>query len=775
MPSQGPFGSMGRKTRLDNIPQVEAPKGVRDMLSDMKGESGSVQRCGTQPERQSLIKRVPVPQYSMDDFEPIIDLRDLPAPQELPVEIEAAAEARAAAFAQLVGTRPSVASVKSTDSTESRRVRAPVPPPRTNSPRSKQSTPASKAGSDMPVTPPPEAMDVFTSGTYAGPSPLIAREVSDEPMTMSAEGHPTDGMGMELKSVRRFSVTSQVIVIGPDNPSIDCTTGRELRPPVLNVVTRRSVTGEAGGNSSNHKISYFSEDETTTDDEDIRSSAGASLGLRQTSFDTRPAVPPLTTPTPMVGGSPLTFGVAAPHPAEPHQASPIPHAFTPESPTDRDSFGHGFIPPRSVLSRQDSSDDFHSAYGHGSVFGSEAGHGSLYHQPMSRQAIYGGSRSDLGHRPIPHAPYGASSSDIGHGYSVQAARMFIASASRSDLGHGGLAHHPFIAAQGRSDLPRRQLGGAAIATSRSPMASRSDLGHSRSPMASRSDLGYAISAMASRSDLGHGVRTHPRFESSHGLRQASKSDHGHGVPLGAKRSVPDVRLSAKTSFPDLQSTASTRTLSRQTLTSNSDLNSTLNSTWSGRSSSHSHRGPSRQASLADVALSRGLSRRHARKMSYDEFGRQIASSQGHGSVSGHGHDSDDFHSALDHASSIGHGSNWLHEDPRATPGPRTPRTPRSDPRLAGSSPAREAPLGDGLSNFDGGSGGKARLRSLTRKMSKPKQPPTSYDAYHEKQVQLLTRRKSCKPTLHSEASIAAEINEVSDKEDARLMEACFMA
>lgn len=789
MPAHGPFGSMGRKTRLDNVPHVEAPQSVRGMLSDMKDDTGSIQRRKTTT-RQSLIKRVPVPQYSPDDFEPIINPRDLPAPPEPPVEIAAAAEARADAFARLVGMRPAAPSVKSVDSTDSRRFRAPVPPPRTNSLRSKQSTPASKAGSDLPVTPPPEAMDAFTPSHT-----MIAREVSDEPMPM-AEGHPTDGMGIELKSVQRFSVTSQVIVIGPDNPS---DFGREaLHPPVLNIVTGRSVPPAASARSAHSKISHFSEDESTSDDEAALVPVAAAPE-RQTSLGEHA---PLVIPTPMVGGSPLTFGSTTPRPA----GSPQPQRFRAGSPTDNESFGHGFVPPRSVLSRQDSSDDFHSAYGHGSVFGSDAGHGSVYHQPTGRQAMYGGSRSDLGHGAISHLPYvasrsdlghgamshlpyAASRSDVGHGYSPQAAHMF--GASRSDIGHGAgqLTHHPFITAS-RPEFPRRRMSRSdVIAQSRSPiMASRSDLGHGRSPMISRSDLGHAISPMGSRSDLSHGVRgptrsesghaMPPRSASSHGLRQASRSDHGHGAPLRGKRSVPDLRL-AKTSFPDLRA-ASMATISRQT--SHSDVHSTL-------SSSHSHHSPympQRQISLGDLALSHGSSKRLGnRKMSYDEFGMARLpappSSHGHGSASGHGHDSDDFYSALDHGStygsSHGHGSNWLHEDPRATPTQRTPRPTRSgsDPRLAGSSPAREAPLGDGLSVDGHGSGGRARLRSLTRKMSKPKQPPTSYDAYAEKQVQLLTRRKSCKPTLHSEASIAAEIHGVADKEDARLMEACFMA
>jgi hypothetical protein len=289
------------------------------------------------------------------------------------------------------------------------------------------------------------------------------------------------------------------------------------------------------------------------------------------------------------------------------------------------------------------------------------------------------------------------------------------------------------------------------------MASQSDLGHAISPVVSRSDIGHGVHP-GSRSEIGHGSMSEmghgSRAASSQGYRQASRSENGHGRPLGPKRSVPDLRM-AKTSFPDLRQAAS---VSRQASRSGSIA---------------SQRVPSRQASFGDIALSRGPStasrRLGGRKVSYDDFARVAGSANGHGSVSGHGHDSDDFHSALDH-SSMGH-SSWLHEDPRATPTPRTPRTPRT---FAGSSPAREAPVGDGLSLERSGS--RTRLRSLTRKMSKKtKQPPTSYDAYAEKQVQLLTRRKSCKPTMHSDASLAAEINSMTDKEDARVMEAVFMA
>ncbi|GMK54380.1 hypothetical protein CspeluHIS016_0109660 [Cutaneotrichosporon spelunceum] len=751
MPAKGPFGSMGRKTRLDNVPQVETPKAVRGMLAEMKDGSDSLQHRGTNPhKRQSLIRRVPVPTYSMDEFEPIINPSDLPAPPEPPVELEAAAESRADAFARLVGSHVGASSIKSTDSSSSRLVRAPVPPHRSTSPRSKHSTPCSKSVSDVPVTPPPEAMDVFNASRI--PIPIMATEVSEEPEPIGYDRSATRA-SIEIKSVSRFSVSSQVVVIDKDAD------GGEHH-----IVSHNSVVALATSpQTAQAKTSHLPKSEIEK----------GHYGPGRQGNRERPPVAPLNIPVPTVGGSPLILNAQQPKPAQ-TQPPITPQPFLSESPTDLETFGHGFILPP-TLSRENSNNDFHSAYGHGSVFGSDADHGrvpsvrqAIYSGSRSdRQAIYGGSRSDLGHT-MAWGPYGASRSDLGHGYSVQTARMYSASASRSDLGHVSyLTQHPFIAS---ANVSRRELSGLRAEFGRSPKTSRSDLGAGRSPMVSQSDLGHTSSPMASRSDLGHGglrseIGLSYGWASSRDLRQQSRSENGHGRPLMGKRSVPDLRMT-KTPFPDLGQSGS---VSRHPL---------RNASQQARSSSvASHRMPSRQASSGGPSLSRGPSSASRRiggsKTSYDDFGRFTASSHGHGSVSGHGHDSDDFYSALDH-SSMGHGSSWLHEDPRATPTPRTPRTPRTFT----AEPVREGSVGDGHSMQSNGS--RSTLRSLTHKLSKKskppsKQPPTSYDAYAEKQVQLLTRRKSCKPKMHSDASLAAEISEVTDKEDARVMEAVFMA
>lgn len=107
-----------------------------------------------------------------------------------------------------------------------------------------------------------------------------------------------------------------------------------------------------------------------------------------------------------------------------------------------------------------------------------------------------------------------------------------------------------------------------------------------------------------------------------------------------------------------------------------------------------------------------------------------------------------------------------------------------DPRFAGSMAAHEAPVGDGLGSEGHGrtSFSSGRLRSVVanhtigRRISqKAKEPPTSHDAYMQKQAEMLARRQSCKPMIHSRASIAAELTEVRDKECSDVMETFFMS
>jgi hypothetical protein len=163
-------------------------------------------------------------------------------------------------------------------------------------------------------------------------------------------------------------------------------------------------------------------------------------------------------------------------------------------------------------------------------------------------------------------------------------------------------------------------------------------------------------------------------------------------------------------------------------------------------------------------------------------------------------------SGFDH-SSVGHngsppstaeyGYNTFDRGSTANGSVRSPRSPYSaysgyagstsghssrDARFAGSRSAYVAPVGDGLSS-DGHARGTSRLRaattrtgSISRRLSqKPKEPPTSHDAYLQKQAQMLNRRTSCKPVIHSRASIAAELTEVRDKDASHVMETFFMS
>jgi len=66
------------------------------------------------------------------------------------------------------------------------------------------------------------------------------------------------------------------------------------------------------------------------------------------------------------------------------------------------------------------------------------------------------------------------------------------------------------------------------------------------------------------------------------------------------------------------------------------------------------------------------------------------------------------------------------------------------------------------------------LAPLNRKAtSKP--PPSSYDAYETHQRRIAAHRVSCAPTIHSTASVAAEMREVKDKEQVDVMETFFLS
>lgn len=131
-----------------------------------------------------------------------------------------------------------------------------------------------------------------------------------------------------------------------------------------------------------------------------------------------------------------------------------------------------------------------------------------------------------------------------------------------------------------------------------------------------------------------------------------------------------------------------------------------------------------------------------------------------------------------YGSSTGH-SIW-DSQPTSPVTPLSASSPR-DVRFAGSSPPRVAAVGDGISSDSHSRAARFRAagQSLGRKLSTrpaaPKQPPTSHDACVEKQRQLANRRQSCRPTLHSNASIAAEMREVRNKDDVHTMETFFMS
>lgn len=55
-----------------------------------------------------------------------------------------------------------------------------------------------------------------------------------------------------------------------------------------------------------------------------------------------------------------------------------------------------------------------------------------------------------------------------------------------------------------------------------------------------------------------------------------------------------------------------------------------------------------------------------------------------------------------------------------------------------------------------------------------KEPPTSYDAYVAHQTRIANNRISCQPTIHTTATLDAELREIKDKDQAHLVETFFM-
>jgi hypothetical protein len=87
-------------------------------------------------------------------------------------------------------------------------------------------------------------------------------------------------------------------------------------------------------------------------------------------------------------------------------------------------------------------------------------------------------------------------------------------------------------------------------------------------------------------------------------------------------------------------------------------------------------------------------------------------------------------------------------------------------------------MGNGLAERHRSVGHADRIKASTlgRRLShRPVEPPTSHDAYLQKQAELARRRASCKPMIHSRASIAAELTEVRDTQAKNVMETFFMS
>ncbi|KAK4685296.1 hypothetical protein P7C73_g4852, partial [Tremellales sp. Uapishka_1] len=114
-----------------------------------------------------------------------------------------------------------------------------------------------------------------------------------------------------------------------------------------------------------------------------------------------------------------------------------------------------------------------------------------------------------------------------------------------------------------------------------------------------------------------------------------------------------------------------------------------------------------------------------------------------------------------------------------TPTSAASTSPQWEGMLAGSSPPRRSPVGTGL-NRKGSSWRKSVVGglsgTLTRKSTTTKgAPPSSFDAYDAHQKRLAHNRVSCAPTLHSTASVVAEMRGMKDKEQEEMMETFFLS
>lgn len=180
--------------------------------------------------------------------------------------------------------------------------------------------------------------------------------------------------------------------------------------------------------------------------------------------------------------------------------------------------------------------------------------------------------------------------------------------------------------------------------------------------------------------------------------------------------------------------------------------------------------------------SRGLPDSDDEKSSSDHAAvRPYGSESGHSSVQSH--------MRRAYGSDIGHGSQLSHSASVQSHGSvrraRPEHKQASANRSRSSSRARER---RDSSEKESGSGLFRKASQLGRKLSTkharkwsregmpplPNGPPTSYNASAMSQAEQNLERKSCKPTIHTSASLATEISQVRNKDDAAQMEALFL-
>lgn len=179
--------------------------------------------------------------------------------------------------------------------------------------------------------------------------------------------------------------------------------------------------------------------------------------------------------------------------------------------------------------------------------------------------------------------------------------------------------------------------------------------------------------------------------------------------------------------------------------------------------------------------SRGLPDSDDEKSSSDHAAvRPYGSESGHSSVASH--------MRRAYGSDIGHGSQLSHSASVQSHGSvrraRPEHKQASGNRSRSSSRARherrdsgEKEPGQGLFRKASQLGRKLstkHARKWSREMPPLPGPPTSYNASATSQAEQNLERKSCKPTIHTSASLATEISQVRNKDDAAQMEALFL-